>query len=227
MTLLSILILMFIVVISTKGTGQFFDKLRKFMTKVPAYKIVGLYCAIGLAAFIFLQIGPIERVEKQGEQQEQLVKHEESEAILALLYEGKVDDIADSLVRATKTVATNKDELYLRTNDNSVRGVISYRDDTDSNEIIMTVYHVTTIFNGYDVTGYMNPVNLDIVDNLLYFTTQQKHLNVLQVYGEMLTIKQEDVKGYYALNGQHVVHVSVPRHKKVMIEDEDFIITPS
>lgn len=219
MTSIAAILLLLLFILSMKVMRR---RPRKFLRASWAYNITVLYCIVGIVAFLLLQIGPIERVEKLITEHELLIKDEETENLLKLLYEGQTEQIAAQYVIDTQSVVATDDELYIRTNNNTVRGVISYRNDNQSDEIIATIYRVTSIFNGYDITAYMNPVNIDVVDNLLYVTSQQKQLNILNVYGEMVHLTNKEINGYYGLNGQHVVHISVPQQKKVIIEESDF-----
>lgn len=197
---------------------------RIFQTKY-LYPIVIAYCLVGLASFVYLQFNSDHKITKLSKVEEDTL-FAESQQIQEYIFSNQIDKIYPAFVKEKKVVSTTEKELRLSTTPETVRGVITYRDDPTSNEIELTSYRLVSTIDGYEVTDYLNPVNFEIVDQTLYVTTQEKILRIVELYGQVLTVELEGQSrdGFYSINGQHVVHLSVPSHIQIDKNMADFEI---
>lgn len=104
--------------------------------------------------------------------------------------------------------------------------MIAYRDDPQSNDIVMTTFHRASSVDGYSISSFMPPVNLDFVDEQLYVTAQVLRLSIYEPRAKITKLLGEEQfnDGYYAQNGQHLVHLSVPSHIEIIIDGVDFTV---
>ena len=219
-----IIILLILLISSVAGFRLMPRKRRRLFSSKRIYAVVGIYAFLGLLAFVFLLISENGDMQKLTSKQEDALFNQES-SVLQLLDENKINEIDPAFIKEKKSVTTTESELRLSTmpEEDTIQGFISYIDQPSSNEIEMTVYRVPAILDGYDVTDYLNPVNLDLVGGTLYVTTKQKDLRIIEVYGKLMTVEEGvDRGGFYAINGQQVVHLSVPKHIQLIDVGENF-----
>ena len=218
----NLLLILFIVVVILR---YIMKKSRHIFQTKYLYPIVIAYCLLGLASFVYLQFTSDHKITRLSKAEEDAL-FAESQQVQAYIFSNQLDKVDPAFVKEKKFVTTSEKELQLSTTVETVRGVITYRDDPTSNEIELTVYKLLSTIDGYEVTNYLNPVNFEIVDKTLYVTTQEKSLRIIELYGQVLTVELEGQSrnGFYSINGQHVVHLSVPSHIKIDKDMADFEI---
>lgn len=225
-TTLLLIVMLIVLLVAVTNAKFIVNKRRRLLPAKSMYVMVALYCAVGLAAALYLKFGNLEPIEKLTTAEDDTL-FEQSENVRELLYANKLDEIDETFIIERKSVEANEAELRFHTMyEDMLQGVIAYRNDPMSNEIIMTVIKLPAVLDGYVVTNYYNPVNLDVANGGLYVTAQKRTVHLIDMQGKLLMIEDggDISNGYYSRNGTYDVHLSVPSHIRIINDDSRFTL---
>lgn len=214
-------ILIVIIVALILGGSKLLSRIKVWTPK-RIFLLLGSYISLGLISCLGVALMSDNSKSKLLTEAEIQQNLDESASFEQSILKGQLPEIpSDYKTEQRYNVTSGELVVELAENTYATRIYLTYRDDPQSNDVIVSYYKFPYIFSGLDVTNEISPLKFSYDNSTLKVWEPSSELEYYKIDPQIKIIQEYQNKSgisitYNHLIGNNMLHLNVPKHINII-----------